>query len=385
VSGGAGRPAIDLNADAGEGFDGDELFRWVSSASVACGAHAGDAGTMAGAVERARAAGVAVGAHPGYADRERFGRVETGLAAAAIGELVERQVERLATLAARAGVRLAHVKPHGALYHRLVGDREAAAAAAAAIARLDPGLAVVGFPGSRLLAAARERGLAAIPEGFADRRYGADGALAPRSEPGALLGVEAAAAQAVALAARGPADGPLRPRTLCVHSDSPGAAAIARATRQGLESAGFDVAPFASVARVPVLPRLHVVGAAVIEAGRVLLTRRSARMAMAGKWEFPGGKVEPGEDAAAALARELAEELGLAVEVGAFLGRGTALVEGRRIVLDVLRARRAVAGGEIRLREHDRAGWFPASELAELDWPEADLPILPLLARALGG
>lgn len=141
----ASRPRIDLNADAGEGFDSEELFRWISSASVACGGHAGDETTMRATLRLARASGVAAGAHPGYDDRERFGRVETGASAAEIATLVSRQLSALREVADAEGVALAYVKPHGALYHRLTRDADAARAAAEAIARADPELAVVGF------------------------------------------------------------------------------------------------------------------------------------------------------------------------------------------------------------------------------------------------
>jgi UPF0271 protein len=317
--------------------------------------------------------GLAAGAHPGYPDRERFGRVETGLPAGAIAATVLRQVGQLASLARESGLRLAHVKPHGALYHRANADPEAARAIVSAIASIDRELAVVGFPGSPLLAAADEEGLAAAPEGFADRGYGSDGALLPRAEPGALLGSDAAVAQALALAPR--------VRTICLHSDSPGAATLARALRVGFESAGWSVTPFAPSWRVPEIPELHVVGAAILERGRVLLTRRSPRMSMPGKWEFPGGKVEAGEEPRDALAREIAEELGLTVEIGERLGRGTALHAGRRIVLDVFAARRTA--GELRLQEHEEHGWFAAGEIGALDWPDADQPILPALERRL--
>ncbi len=373
------RPRIDLNADAGEGFDSAKLFSWISSASIACGGHAGDAASMRSALALCRASGVAAGAHPGYEDRARFGRVEYGAGAREIAALVARQIGALAAAAVEQGLSLAHWKPHGALYHRLSGDATAAAAAVAAVAALDPELPVIGFPGSALLAAASARRMPAIPEEFADRGYGADGILLPRGTAGALLGAESAAAQAVALARPGGAG----VATLCVHSDSPGAATIARAVRQRLETAGFDVVAATAPARLPPIAELHVVGAAVVEGARVLLTRRGPAMSMPGKWEFPGGKVDAGEEPEAALAREAAEELALELEVGAHLGRGTALVDGRRIVLDVYRARRR--GGELRLAEHDACGWFAAAELAALDWPEADLPILPLLAGALGG
>ena len=130
-------------------------------------------------------------------------------------------------------------------------------------------------------------------------------------------------------------------------------------------------------------PRVHVVGAAIVEAGRVLLARRGPEMSMPGKWEFPGGKVEPGEAPEAALVREVAEELGVRIEPEAFLGRGESDHDGTRIVLDVWLARRV--GGEPASGEHDALGWFGAAELEALDWPEADLPILPELRRALGG
>ncbi len=128
-------------------------------------------------------------------------------------------------------------------------------------------------------------------------------------------------------------------------------------------------------------PRVHVVGAAIVEAGRVLLARRGPEMSMPGKWEFPGGKVEPGETPEAALAREVAEELGVTIELGDHLGRGEADHDGRRIVLDVWLARRTA--GEPGSREHDRLAWFGPEQLAGLDWPRADRPLIPLLARRL--
>jgi len=129
--------------------------------------------------------------------------------------------------------------------------------------------------------------------------------------------------------------------------------------------------------------RLHVVGAAIVEGARVLLARRGPAMSMAGKWEFPGGKVEPGESPQAALVREVAEELELSIELGELLGRGEAEDGERRIVLDVWLARRVT--GEPVSHEHDALGWFGPDELADLDWPEADLPLLPGLARVLRG
>jgi UPF0271 protein len=367
-------PTIDLNTDAGEGFDSRTLFAAVSSVNVACGGHAGDRGTMQAALELARAAGVAIGAHPGYEDRHGFGRIERGDSPSAIASAVERQLAALGEVAAALDLPLAHVKPHGALYHRASADLAVAEAIVAEVKAFDAGLVVVGFPGSELLRAAARAGLTAIPEAFADRRYGADGRLVPRTHPDALVGGDEAIGQAVALAGGGAG-------TICLHSDSPGAAALAVELRRGLEGAGFVVAPFAPPERVAALPELHVVGAAIFEGGRVFLTRRSPRMSMGGKWEFPGGKVEAHEGAEAALAREIAEELSVTIEVGERIGRGSSIDAGRRIVLEVFAAK--VREGEIRLSEHEEGGWFTAGELERLDWPEADLPILPALVERL--
>jgi UPF0271 protein len=395
-------PVIDLNADVGEGFDDRGIAPAVSSLNIACGAHAGSERTMRAALALARDFGLAAGAHPGYPDREGFGRIESGLPAEAIAVSVRHQVASLAAMARESGLRLGYVKPHGALYHRTTRDRETARAVVQTIAAIDPGLAVLGWPGGELLAAARETadldpglavlgwpgsellaaaadsGLAAIPEGFVDRRYAPDGSLVARSRPGALLEGAEALAQAVALAAGG---APRRAESLCLHSDSPGAVELALAVRRALEGAGVVVAPFANAARVPAIPVVRVVGAAIVEAGRVLLTRRGERMSMAGKWEFPGGKLEAGESPREALVREVAEELGLEIETAERLGRGTSVHDGRRIELEVFVARQRA--GELRLVEHEEHGWFGAGEIAGLDWPEADLPVLPALERLL--
>ena len=137
-------------------------------------------------------------------------------------------------------------------------------------------------------------------------------------------------------------------------------------------------------ATIRVVREIHVVGAAILRAGRCLVTRRGPRMRLPGQWEFPGGKVEDGEDPRAALARELREELGLDVDVGALLGTGYAAEGGAAVRLDVYAA--ALAGrGELRLLEHSEARWVSAAELAELEWAEADVPVLPKLRPLLAG
>jgi UPF0271 protein len=221
--------SVDLNADVGEGFAADtELFGIITSANVACGFHAGDERSMRAACDAA--VGVAIGAHVSYRDREGFGRRELAVDAATIEAEAAEQITLLQDVS---GGRVAYVKPHGALYHRASRDDHCAAALVAASAPL----AVLGFPGSRLLAHAREAGLVAVAEGFADRGYAADGSLLPRGEAGSVLDAEAAAAQAVALA---PTVG-----SVCVHSDTPGAAILARGVRAALSAAGVEVRSFA--------------------------------------------------------------------------------------------------------------------------------------------
>jgi UPF0271 protein len=229
---------IDLNADAGEGFEDEGLALFVTSFSIACGGHAGDERTMRDTLRLAGSSGLAAGAHPSFPDRARFGRVELPAEPAEIEAFVARQVATLFRLGREEDVPIAHVKPHGALYHAAARDSEIAAAVARAVRQVDAGLAVTCAPGSALLSAAREAGLATLVEGFADRAYQADGTLVPRDRPGALLTDPATAArQAVALATRGDLD------TLCLHSDTPGAALLARAVRDALLAAGVDLRP----------------------------------------------------------------------------------------------------------------------------------------------
>jgi UPF0271 protein len=227
--------AIDLNADLGEGAAAEaELFAaGITSANIACGGHAGDESMMRAACRMARARGVAIGAHPGYADRANFGRRPMSLTLDGLRDLFVRQLAALAGAAAAEGARVVHLKPHGALYHFL--NTEAAAARACAEAAAGGGLALFGPPSGALRAAARATGLRFVAEGFIDRGYRPDGTLIPRGEPGALIEEDAAAvAQALRLARSGAV------RTLCVHGDGPQAARLLAAVRAALAADGFS-------------------------------------------------------------------------------------------------------------------------------------------------
>jgi UPF0271 protein len=229
--------AVDLNADLGEGCPWDEaILDRVSSASVCCGAHAGDRETSKRTLQAARARGVVVGAHPGYADREGFGRRDQHLSAAEVEQLVRRQVAELAAMAEELGLALRYVKPHGALYNQ--AQREEAVAEGIIAALAPWGLPVLGQPGGWLEAVARRRGLRFVAEGFADRRYRPDGRLVPRSEPGAILDDPAAiAAQVLRLVEQGI-------ETLCIHGDDPRAVGLADRVRTVLDREGIAVRSF---------------------------------------------------------------------------------------------------------------------------------------------
>jgi len=228
---------IDLNADVGEECGQDAaLMRSISSANVACGLHAGNRAVMRDTVLLARELGVAVGAHPGFDDREHFGRRELRLSPDTITDLVARQIDALAGIAMDAGIRLQHVKPHGALYNIAVRDRRVADAIARGTTAVDSTLILLGLPGSELVIAAEAAGLRAAREAFADRAYRPDGTLVPRTEPGAVIHDPAEVLSRVAaLAARPDID------TICVHGDTPGAAELAAHIRAALEAANIDV------------------------------------------------------------------------------------------------------------------------------------------------
>jgi UPF0271 protein len=232
---------IELNADVGEGWDDVSLMPFLARVSIACGGHTGDAVSMESALRLAAEHGVAVGAHPSYPDRVQFGRRPLDASGADIVVWVTRQTETLAEHAAKLGLRLVHVKPHGALYHQAANDAGVARAIVLAVAKFDPALVLVGLSGSRLIEAGREAGLSVLNEAFADRRYQANGQLVSRETKGAVITEpKMAARQALALA-NGESVASMsgeavhvQADTLCLHSDTPGAISIARAVHAAL-------------------------------------------------------------------------------------------------------------------------------------------------------
>jgi 5-oxoprolinase (ATP-hydrolysing) subunit A len=247
---------IDLNADVGESYgawtmgDDEALMPLVSSVNIACGAHAGDPLVMLRTVELARRHGTAIGAHPGYPDRDGFGRRELAMSEDELRASLLVQLGALDAVCRAAGAKLRHVKPHGALYNRAARDQRLAVTVAAAVHEFTPRATLVGLAGGELVRAGRERGLAVAAEAFADRAYEPDGSLRSRRLPGAMLATpEAAAEQAVSIATLNRVvahDGTtieVHADTLCVHGDTPGAADYARAVRTALVQAGVAIAP----------------------------------------------------------------------------------------------------------------------------------------------
>ena len=248
---------IDLNSDLGEGFGpwdmGDEaaMLGIVTSANVACGGHAGDPETMFRTLTRARDNGVTVGAHPGYADPLGFGRRVIPMTTEEIARMCAAQVGALQGVAALAGVRVAYVKPHGALGNLAARDRAVADAIAGAVRQLDPELAILAISGTRTEEAARAAGLPTYSEIFADRGYLSSGQLVPRDREGAMIhDADAAAERLLGFLDTGRmpvVDGApiaLAAQSICVHGDSPGAVAMARTIRARLTAEGVRIAPF---------------------------------------------------------------------------------------------------------------------------------------------
>jgi UPF0271 protein len=241
---------VDLNADLGEGMDDAPLMPFITSANIACGMHAGSPLLMDRTVALALSRRVQVGAHPGYADREHFGRDPADLPLDELRALVLYQVAALDGFVRAHGGRLVHVKAHGALYNRAAKDPAVAGAVAEAVRACGGDLVLIGLAGSMQPGAARLVGLRAANEAFADRRYLPDGSLMPRSQPGAVLNdPKEAAAQAALIATEGrviASDGSslrVDADTICLHGDTPRAKEIARAVRDRLESDGVPIAP----------------------------------------------------------------------------------------------------------------------------------------------
>ena len=247
---------VDLNCDMGESFGRWELgadaevMPHITSANIACGGHAGDPAVMRRTMRLAERHGVACGAHPGFADLAGFGRREIPITPAEATDLVLWQLGALTAIARSEGVTLRHVKPHGALYNMAARDTALGAAIADGVAQFDRSLVFFGLAGSPMLDAGRAAGLIVAAEGFADRAYEADGSLTPRAVPGAVIhDVSLVVRRAVRMVtesrvtARDGSEIRLQVATICVHGDTPGAADLARALRQGLETARVRVTP----------------------------------------------------------------------------------------------------------------------------------------------
>ena len=247
---------VDINCDMGESFGpwgmgaDAEVMPHITSANIACGAHAGDPSVMRRTVRLARAAAVRVGAHPGFADLQGFGRREMKVDPVELEDSLISQIGALTAIAQAEGAPLQHVKAHGALYNMAARDPALAAAIARAIVACGPSLIMFGLPNSPMADAAAAAGLRFAAEGFADRSYEEDGSLTPRSRPGAVIqDPEAVVLRAVRMVrdgvvlTAGGREVPLRVDTICVHGDTPGAPELARRIHEALKAAGATVAP----------------------------------------------------------------------------------------------------------------------------------------------
>lgn len=250
--------SIDLNSDVGESFGrwtlGDDaaMFSSVSSANVACGFHAGDPSVIRRTCRTASEAGVVIGAHVGYRDLAGFGRRFLDISPSELADDVVYQIGALQALAAAEGTTVRYVKPHGGLYNAIVSHTAQARAVVDAVKSVDPGLPIMGLPGSEVLRLAEEAGLRAVTEAFADRAYNPDGTLVSRTQPGAVLHDPAEVAEHVLRMATEQSvrtiDGSIlkiRAESICVHGDSPGAVAMATAVKSALADAGISIGAFA--------------------------------------------------------------------------------------------------------------------------------------------
>jgi UPF0271 protein len=251
--------SVDLNSDLGEGYGpyviGDDaaMLSLVTSANIACGGHASDPETMYRSLCLARERGVVVGAHPGYPDRENFGRRDLPYRPAEITRFTAAQIGALIAMAKLAGTEVRYVKPHGALNNRACDDAGTADAIMAAVEAIDRNLAVLAVSGTALESAARRRGLHVYSEVFADRGYTPAGRLVPRGTPGDLIHDEAAATSRLLgfldsgmMPTVGGSPVPLAVHSICIHGDNPGAIRIARALRSAIAANGIALRPFLS-------------------------------------------------------------------------------------------------------------------------------------------
>lgn len=243
------KTSIDLNSDLGEGGSLDaRIMPLISSANIACGAHAGDEETMRTTIRLALSHGVAIGAHPGYEDREHMGRRPMNLSSADTYDLVSRQLGHFAQIAKELGAEIHHVKAHGALYHQANADPQTAGAVTEAIRHILPRAMIYAAPNGAMAVAAESAGLRFRAEGFIDRRYCDNGLLLPRVHPGASIDDPAAACAQVMeillerkVTSVSGSKVPMKIGTLCVHGDSESALEIVRSARLAIEAAGLRV------------------------------------------------------------------------------------------------------------------------------------------------
>jgi UPF0271 protein len=243
---------IDLNADLGEQTadnHDEELMPYVTSANIACGGHAGDRDSMTRTLELAKKYNVAAGAHPSYPDRQNFGRTTLAISLEELRTSLKEQIQKLREIATQVGIRIGHVKPHGALYHDANSQEEIARLIADVAKEIDPSMALVAQAASSPLAIYSDHGLTAIAEAFADRRYEPSGKLRDRKFPDALLDAQQAATQALKIALHQRVTTtagmlPIDADTLCLHSDTPGAVSIAKSIRSALEQNSVRVQRF---------------------------------------------------------------------------------------------------------------------------------------------
>ena len=251
---------VDLNSDLGESFCAytigldEQVIAHISSANIACGYHAGDPLVMDKTVAAAKAAGIAIGAHPGYPDLIGFGRRNMTCSPAEVKAYVKYQLGALMAFAAAHGMKMQHCKPHGALYNMAGKDAALARAIAEAIAEVDSSIILLALAGSQMIKAGEEAGLRVASEVFADRAYQADGSLVPRKQPGAVIhDTDEAIARTIRMVKEGKVtaitgeDVPLKADSICVHGDNPSAVEFVRNIRARLEAEGVTIAPLSEI------------------------------------------------------------------------------------------------------------------------------------------